>query len=153
MNIKRVGELTEMGLMHPAGLKTFEARQPERSNAYSFEQGDIELGDVFEEEFRQNKEAWNYFQAQPAGYKKTAIWWVISAKREETKHKRLATLIADSAEGKRLRQVTYTPEGLDCTCMNHEERLEIAREVHWQSPRQVRRCRQRHCCLWLSREG
>lgn len=111
VNIKRVGELTEMGLMHPAGLKTFEARQPERSNAYSFEQGDIELGTAFEEEFRHNEGAWSYFQAQPAGYKKTAIWWVISAKREETKQKRLQTLIADSAEGKRLAHLTYTPKG------------------------------------------
>ncbi len=107
VNIKRVGELSDMGLVQPAGLRAFEARAPERSNLYSFEQPDISLGDVFEAEFRRNSGAWDFFQQQAPSYKKTAIWWVISAKREDTKKKRLSTLIDDSAYGRRLAHLTY----------------------------------------------
>jgi uncharacterized protein YdeI (YjbR/CyaY-like superfamily) len=107
-NIARVAELIEMGLMHPAGLAAFERRTEARSGVYSFEQDTIELG-AFERRFRADRSAWAYFQAQPPSYRKAATWWVISAKREETRMRRLETLIDDSANGRRLKQMTRQP--------------------------------------------
>lgn len=107
VNIKRVGELTERGLMKPAGLKVFESRSPDRTNLYSSEQQEpIELSSDMSAIFLANQEAWTFFQAQPPGYRKVSIWWVISAKKEETRLRRLTTLIAESANGKRLDQLS-----------------------------------------------
>jgi uncharacterized protein YdeI (YjbR/CyaY-like superfamily) len=107
VNIKRVGELTEEGRMQPSGLKVFSERKAENSGLYSFEQTERKLDHDLEELFRADKAAWDYFQSQPPGYRRTAIWWVISPKREETKQKRLATLIEDSRRGRRIAAVTY----------------------------------------------
>jgi uncharacterized protein YdeI (YjbR/CyaY-like superfamily) len=107
VNIARAQELREQGLMHPAGIAAFEARSTERSSTYSFEQrGPIELSAKDAETLRANADAWAFFQAQPPSYRKAAIWWVISAKREETRCRRLATLIDDSANGRRIRSLT-----------------------------------------------
>jgi len=106
-NIKRVQELTELGLMRPAGLKAFEARAEDRSGIYSYEQQrDAALSDDYEQQVRANKKAWDFFQAQPPGYRKTATWWVISAKKEETRLKRLAKLIEDSEHGRSIAPLT-----------------------------------------------
>jgi uncharacterized protein YdeI (YjbR/CyaY-like superfamily) len=104
VNIKRVTELTELGQMKPAGLKAFEARDLRKTNMYSFEQGDARggLSPELAKEFKQNKKAWEFFEAQPPGYRKTSSFWVMSAKRAETRQRRLAKLIADSAKAKRL---------------------------------------------------
>lgn len=105
INIKRVGELIELGLMQPAGLKAFEARREDRSRTYAYEQeGGPALSDEQEAAFRANPAAWEFFQAQAPSYRRTVSWWVISAKREETRSRRLATLIAASADGRRLDQ-------------------------------------------------
>lgn len=107
VNIKRVEELTAQGRMHPAGLKAFEKRTQDRSRLYSYEQeGPVELESVMEERFRANAKAWDFFQAQAAWYRKAAIWWVVSAKREETRQKRLGTLIDDSEHGRTVAQFT-----------------------------------------------
>ena len=101
INIKRVHELIAEGRMTPAGLAAFEKRNDRRIGRYSFEQTkEIVLDDAQEREFRRHRKAWEYFQAQRPSYRKQATWWVISAKREETRARRLATLIADSAEGR-----------------------------------------------------
>ncbi len=102
VNIARVEDLTRAGLMHPAGLAVFQNRDPAKANLYSFEQGDLKLDDAQEQLFRFNGQAWAFFESQPISYRKPAIWWVISAKREETRQRRLATLIADSEAGRRL---------------------------------------------------
>ncbi len=100
VNIRRVGELTDLGLMHPAGLAAFEARKPERSGVYSYEQRDqAGLDPTHEEQLRANPSAWEFFQAQPPWYRKAATWWIVSAKREATRLKRLATLIECSEQG------------------------------------------------------
>ena len=101
-NIARIGELTREGRMHSAGLAAFEARDPAKANLYSFEQGEIALDEPQEARVRSNPKAWAFFESQPPSYRKAAIWWVISAKREETREKRLATLISDSEDGRRL---------------------------------------------------
>ena len=110
VNIKRVGELTEDGRMQPSGLKVFGERKAENTGLYSFEQTERKLDPALEEQFRADKQAWYYFQSQPPSYRRTAIWWVISPKREETKQRRLATLIEDSRQGRRLAAVTYSPK-------------------------------------------
>jgi uncharacterized protein YdeI (YjbR/CyaY-like superfamily) len=102
INIKRAGELIEEGLMRPAGLTAFEARKENRSGIYSYEQRPSNLDGLYEKEFKKNKPAWEFFQNQPPSYRKKLIWWVVSAKTEETRLKRLAKLIEDSAQGRRL---------------------------------------------------
>src|SRR5258708_24510569 len=109
VNIKRVEELSRQGLMRPAGVKAFEARQEERSGIYSFEQQNIQFEREQERQFRDNKAAWKFFQSQPPSYRRAATWWVIGAKRDETKAKRLATLIDDSAKGRTVPQFTRRP--------------------------------------------
>jgi uncharacterized protein YdeI (YjbR/CyaY-like superfamily) len=111
VNLKRVPELIEAELMRPAGMRAYEARTEDRSQIYSYEQrGDAALSAEQEERFRAQPAAWDFFQAQPAGYRKTATWWVVSAKKEETRAKRLATLIEDSAAGRRIAQLTRPPK-------------------------------------------
>ena len=102
VNIEKVARLTEQGLMMPAGLRAFEGRDSANSGVYSFEQRPDVLPPAFEEQFQANADAWRFFQAQPPGYRRTATFWVLSAKREETRQKRLATLIEDSAHGRRI---------------------------------------------------
>jgi uncharacterized protein YdeI (YjbR/CyaY-like superfamily) len=106
-NIARANELIRLGRMHPAGLKAFERRTDERSAIYSYEQRKTAtLDPKADRSFRANKKAWAFFQAQAPSYQRAAIWWAISAKREETRQKRLATLIGDSARGRRVGPLT-----------------------------------------------
>jgi uncharacterized protein YdeI (YjbR/CyaY-like superfamily) len=98
VNVTRAGELIELGLMRSAGIAAFERRTEARTGVYSYERrAEATLPDEFAQQLRGNTEAWAFFQAQPAFYRKTAIWWVMSARKEETRRKRLDTLIADSA--------------------------------------------------------
>jgi uncharacterized protein YdeI (YjbR/CyaY-like superfamily) len=108
VNIKRVDELTEQGLMQEAGLKAFAARQENRSGIYAYEQRSPELPAQYAKQLKKNAAAWKFFEAQAPSYRKTANWWVLSAKREETRLKRLNKLIDDSAAGRRLPQYTVT---------------------------------------------
>ena len=89
VNIKRAGELTTLGLMQPTGLKAFAAREENRSGIYSYEQRSPELPDEYAKKLRKNPVAWKFFQAQPPSYRKAANWWVLSAKQEETRLRRL----------------------------------------------------------------
>jgi uncharacterized protein YdeI (YjbR/CyaY-like superfamily) len=110
VNIRKVGELTEAGLMRPAGIAAFERRSEKRSAIYSYEQKEAaQLSEDQEGRFRASPAAWEFFCAQPAGYRKTATHWVVRAKREDTRAKRLATLIEDSAAGRRLEHLVSPP--------------------------------------------
>jgi uncharacterized protein YdeI (YjbR/CyaY-like superfamily) len=112
VNIQKVEELTRQGLMRPAGLEAFEARSEEKSGIYSFEQKqDPKLPPAQEQRFQADPRAWAFFQAQPPWYRRTATWWVVSAKKEETRQKRLASLIADSAAGRTIRTLTRKKPG------------------------------------------
>ncbi len=107
VNIRRFKELEAQRLVRPAGQKAFAARADERSAIYAYEQRQVpELDRAAEEQFRANPRAWAFFQAQPPSYRRTAIYWVISAKREETRARRLATLIDDSAAGRTIARLT-----------------------------------------------
>jgi len=108
VNVKRAQALTNMGLMQPSGLTAFQARDQDRSGVYSYEQKSHQLDDLYEKKLRANKKAWDFFQAQAPWYQRAARWWVISAKKEETRLKRLATLIEDSAHGRTIAPLTRT---------------------------------------------
>lgn len=105
VNIRNVERLIAEKRMQPAGLKAFAARKENRSGIYSYEQRSPELVEPYQAKFKRNKGAWKFFQSQPAWYRKVANWWVVSAKREETRLKRLDQLIEDSAQGRTIRQV------------------------------------------------
>ena len=88
--------------MQPAGLAAFEARRHDRTGVYSFEQPSVEFDPDQLKMFQSNKNAWAFWEKQPPGYRRVATHWVTSAKRPETRERRLQTLIADSAQGLRL---------------------------------------------------
>ena len=102
INVKRFKELEAEGRVVAAGRAAFEARTDERTGTYAGEQGQIELEDAAKRTFRANADAWRYWEKSPPGYRKIATWWVISAKRTETREKRLAELIDCSARGQRI---------------------------------------------------
>jgi len=107
INVKRVGELRALGLMRPAGLAAFEAREDARTGQYSYEQAGRELEPELEARLRANAEAWRYWQAQPAGYRRTVSHWITSAKHPATRERRLASLIEDSAAGRPIKPMRY----------------------------------------------
>jgi uncharacterized protein YdeI (YjbR/CyaY-like superfamily) len=103
VNIRRVAALTAEGRMRPMGLAAFAARREDRSGIYSYEQRDqAAFPAAFEKRFRAEETAWAWFEAQPKGYRQNTIRWVMTAKREETRERRFATLIEDSAAGRRI---------------------------------------------------
>lgn len=106
VNIKRATELESEGRMHPAGLAAFRSRDAIAVAPYSFENRSITLDAAAEKEFRANKRAWEFFQAQAPWYRRTSIFWVMSAKREETRARRLASLIERSAKETRVPPLT-----------------------------------------------
>jgi uncharacterized protein YdeI (YjbR/CyaY-like superfamily) len=110
VNIKRVRDLTKLRLMQPAGLEAFGRREEAKSKIYSYEQRKTaKLGRGHEQQFRAHETAWRFFQAQAPWYRRTATWWVISGKKEETREKRLAKLIEDSGRGRTIPPLTRKP--------------------------------------------
>lgn len=106
VNVAKVKKLIAEGRMTPAGMAAYEARDPARMNLYSFESEAKELPPPFVKTFKANQDAWKYFEGVPPSYRKTAIHWVVSAKKDETREKRLAELIARSAAGEWVRHLT-----------------------------------------------
>src|SRR5258706_1302619 len=106
INIARVAELTKLGRMQPAGLRAFEHRREEKSAIYAYENETRTLSAEDEKKLRAIKKARDFFNVQPPGYRRLSIYWITSAKRDETRARRLATLIEDSASGRRLGVVT-----------------------------------------------
>ena len=103
VNIKKVEDLTARGLMTPAGLAAFALRHESRSAVYSYENRHLAALDAEREAaFRANKAAWSFFSKQSPSYRQTAIYWVMNAKRDETRWKRLTRLIDGAEAGQRL---------------------------------------------------
>lgn len=102
INVKRARELTKEKRMQPGGLKAFAARIENKSGIYSYEQRKAELDEPYACVLKKNKAAWDFFQTQPPSYKKMIGWYIVSAKKEETRLERLKKLIAASAKRKRL---------------------------------------------------
>ena len=102
INIKRAKELVRQKQMQPTGLEAFAARIENKSGIYSYEQRSTELKQPYAKLLKKNKAASNFFEKQPPSYRKIIGWWIISAKKDETRMARLAKLISESAKGKRL---------------------------------------------------
>ena len=102
INIGKVERLKAAGRMARPGLEAFEKRDPKRTSVYSFENRDVKLSPEIEKRFRASRKAWAFFDQQPPGYRRLMAFWVMSAKREETRTRRLAQLIARSAAGERI---------------------------------------------------
>ncbi|MEQ8364124.1 MAG: YdeI/OmpD-associated family protein [Cyclobacteriaceae bacterium] len=105
VNIKRFTALKKSGLIHSSGLRAFERMESKNSRKASFEQEKITLGETFEAKIKANKKAWAFFQKLAPSYKKASVWWVISAKREETQWRRLNILIKSSGAQEKIPQL------------------------------------------------
>jgi uncharacterized protein YdeI (YjbR/CyaY-like superfamily) len=102
VNIKRAQALIEQGRMQPNGLKAYRAKKENKSGIYSYEQRSVDLEEPYKGLLKKNEGAWRFFQVQPASYRKAVSWWIIRAKKQETRLKRLEKLIANSVQGRRL---------------------------------------------------
>jgi uncharacterized protein YdeI (YjbR/CyaY-like superfamily) len=102
INIQKIETLTKAGLMKPFGLKAFEFFNEAKSAIYLRRKEAIELDTIFENQFKENKKAWEYFIAQAPSYKKVIIHWIMSAKQEKTKQARLEKTIFFSEQEKRV---------------------------------------------------
>ena len=107
VNVNRVRALAELGLMQPTGLAAFEARKEDRSGIYSHEQGDVEMPEPYLGLLREDAAAWEFYEKQPASYRKAVNWWVVSARKDETRRRRLGSLVACSARAERVPQFTW----------------------------------------------
>ena len=104
INLAKVEALRAEGRMRPAGEAAYARRLDERTGVYSFEQPDEPAFDAAQRaRFEAEPAAWAWFSGQSASYRRQATWWVVSAKKPETRERRLATLIADSATGERIK--------------------------------------------------
>jgi uncharacterized protein YdeI (YjbR/CyaY-like superfamily) len=106
VNIRNAEKLIKEKRTQPAGLKAFEARKEYRSGIYSYEQRRPALVEPYSGKLKRSKAAWKFFQTQPPYYRKVMNWWIVSAKKEETRLKRLAQLIEESAAGRRIGLLT-----------------------------------------------
>jgi uncharacterized protein YdeI (YjbR/CyaY-like superfamily) len=105
VNLRHVARLRQLGKMHAAGLAALAARTEAKTGVYSFENRPQKFPERYARVFRAKKAAWAFWQQQPPGYRRTAIWWVASAKQETTRQRRLDQLIADSTAGHRLQVI------------------------------------------------
>ena len=103
INIGRVAELRKAGRMHPAGIRAFEERDQRRDATYSYERPPEDLPAEYLARFEAEATAWGYWRAETPSYRRTASYWVLSAKRPETRERRFATLVADSAARRRVK--------------------------------------------------
>ena len=111
--VARVGELEALGRMTPAGRQAFEARSPKRTGTYSFErESEAVLSDEEEAALRGNGAAAAFFDGQPPWYRRTVAHWIVSAKRPETRRRRLEQLISDSAAGRTVPPLTRPAGGV-----------------------------------------
>lgn len=109
INVARVAELERQGRMKPAGRRAFAARTPERTGVYSAERKGQKLAPEHERALRANVDAAGFFDARPPWYQRAAIHWVVSAKRADTRARRLAQLIECSERGVTVPPLTRTP--------------------------------------------
>ena len=106
VNVRHVERLTKARKMHATGLAVFAARDKNQTGIYSFEQRPHSFPPELEKKFRANPKGWAFFSAQPPGYRRLAIYKVISPKQEATRERWLARIIAESAAGRRLAELT-----------------------------------------------
>jgi len=106
VNINKAEKLIKNGKMHSTGLHVYKNRDLKRAGLYSNEQKEIKFPAALLKMMKANKKAWENYSKMPPGYRKTSTWWVISAKQEETRQRRMKTLILDSEAGRRIALLT-----------------------------------------------
>jgi uncharacterized protein YdeI (YjbR/CyaY-like superfamily) len=110
VNVKRFGQLKRQGSIRPSGQRAFDLRTQARTGVYSYERRhEVVLGPAFERRFRARKKAWSWFQEEAPSYRTAAVYWVMSAKKPETRERRLERLIEDSAQGRRVPPLAPRP--------------------------------------------
>ena len=109
INTRRMEELIKLGRVPAAGMKTFQQRDKQKSKRYSYEVSNCKLAAAYEQQFRASPAAWEFYQSQAPWYRRVSCYWVMSAKKEETRLRRLATLIEDSARERRIKQLIANP--------------------------------------------
>jgi uncharacterized protein YdeI (YjbR/CyaY-like superfamily) len=102
VNMRHMDNLLAAGKVSPAGIRAYEARRPDRIGVYSHDSGKADFPADLEARFRADGPAWDFWNRQPPSYRRQMTWWVISAKRDETRERRLTALISESAAGQRL---------------------------------------------------
>ncbi len=102
VNVRHAERLIRENRMQSAGQKAFSARTAKRTGVYSFENKPQRFPAALEARFRSQTEAWSFWNAQPPGYRRIVMWWVLSAKQEATTDRRFAQVIADSAAQRRV---------------------------------------------------
>jgi uncharacterized protein YdeI (YjbR/CyaY-like superfamily) len=105
-NLRRVDRLKKSGLMQRAGLESYSMRDPAKTGIYSFENASRKLAVDEERKFMLEKNAWDFFLKQTPSYQRMAIWWIVSAKKDATRARRLSLLIEDSANERTLARFT-----------------------------------------------
>lgn len=108
VNINKVKELKKLGLMKDPGLEAFKKMKKDNSEQASFEQKKVTMPKKYLELFKKNKKAWAYYQKETPSYRKQTTWWIISAKQEATRQKRLQTLISDSENHQWIKALRWT---------------------------------------------
>jgi len=109
-NLERMAELIDEGRVRPPGLRAFEARDPEKTRRASYEQEDVSLPEGYLARIRENEAAWAWFESSRPSYRKQVSWWIVSAKRQATRERRLEILIRSSEEGKVIPPLRWTVE-------------------------------------------
>jgi uncharacterized protein YdeI (YjbR/CyaY-like superfamily) len=99
INVRKVAELTAQGRMRPAGLAAFEARNPQKTAIYSYERDEASLTDEETARIRADEAGWADWQRRPPSYRRTVTYWIVSAKKPETRMRRLDALVEASAAG------------------------------------------------------
>jgi uncharacterized protein YdeI (YjbR/CyaY-like superfamily) len=102
VNTRRVAVLTRDGRMNEAGIRVFRERDERKTKQYSFERGSAALTPALERQFRANVAAWKFFEEVAPYYRRMCTHWVISAKQDATRERRLALLIGASARGQKI---------------------------------------------------
>jgi len=106
INITRAQALIKRGQMQPAGLKIFQVKKENKSGIYSYEQRSVNLEEPYNRLLKKNNTAWNFFQTQPSSYRKAVSWWIVSAKKEDTRLHRLEKLMDYSVKRQKLSELT-----------------------------------------------
>ena len=107
VNTRKAQELIKLGLMKPEGMRLFNLREEKKSGIYSYETAAVEFDKKYERKFKANKKAWRFFQSMAPSYQKTTTGWVMGAKQEVTRVKRLGELIRDCELGKKIKAMRY----------------------------------------------
>jgi len=102
VNMRHMDALIAAGRVAPAGMRTYEARRADRIGVYSHDSGRAHFSPDLEARFRANEAAWDFWNRQPPGYRRQMTWWVVSAKRDETRERRMSALVSEHAAGRRL---------------------------------------------------